>query len=150
MAETDTTIEAIDHPAPQRERVGLAALAFGLAAPPLAWAGQLVTNYAIASHVCFPGGQPLAGLAVEAHPAWLVLLIVELLALAIAVSAGGVAYASWRSTRKEAEGETSHMFEKGEGRTRFLALWGLITSVGFVIAIGFSLIGLFVVPLCGT
>ena len=36
------------------------------------------------------------------------------------------------------------MFEAGEGRTRFLALWGLMTSIGFLVAIVFSLVGLFV------
>ena len=78
------------------------------------------------------------------------LLIVELIAMAMAFAAAIVAYASWRSTRHEAEGEARHMFEAGEGRTRFLALWGLMTSIGFLVAIVFSLVGLFVVPLCGT
>ena len=41
------------------------------------------------------------------------------------------------------------MVEAGKGRTRFLSLWGLMTSVGFAGAIVFSLVGLLVVPLCG-
>ena len=38
---------------------GLGALSFGLSAGPLAWYIQLVINYALASHTCFPDGSPL-------------------------------------------------------------------------------------------
>jgi hypothetical protein len=148
MAEAHAAI-AISHPAPHRDRAELSALAFGLVGAPLAWALQLFVNYGVASRVCFPGAAPRMS-AIASGSAWVTLLIVELIALAIAAAAAVVAYGSWRATRHEASGETSHMVEAGEGRTRFLALWGLMTSIGFFIAIVFSLIGLFLVPLCGS
>jgi hypothetical protein len=70
--------------------------------------------------------------------------------MTIALAGAGASYRSWNATRREVEGETEDMVAAGEGRTRFLALWGLLTSVGFACAIGFSLIGLFTVPLCGS
>jgi hypothetical protein len=148
MVEARSSID-IGHPAPHRDRAELSALAFGLAGAPFAWALQLFVNYGIASRVCFPGAIPQLS-AIGTSSAWFTILVVELVALAVSVLAAVISYGSWRATRHEAAGETSHMVEAGEGRTRFLALWGLLTSVGFAIAIMFSLVGLFVVPLCGS
>jgi hypothetical protein len=149
MAEARAHIEAIGHPAPHRDRARLALLAFGLMAAPLAWGAQLVINYALASHACFPGGSPLQSVASGWGAVWSALLIVELVTLAIALAGAAAAHRSWRATREESHGDTEHMMESGGGRTRFLSFWGLMTSLGFSVAIGFSLIGLFAVPLCG-
>ena len=83
MAEARDAIDAIGHPAPHRDRVRLTALAFGLIAGPLAWAAQLFVNYAVASRVCFSGAQPQAAAAIGSGSAWLTLLIVELIAMAM-------------------------------------------------------------------
>jgi hypothetical protein len=118
-------------------------------AAPFAWAAQLVINYALASHACFPGGSPLRSVASGWGAVWSVLFLIELLTLAIALAGAAAAHRSWRATREESHGDTEDMMEAGHGRTRFLSLWGLMTSLGFSVAIGFSLIGLFAVPLCG-
>jgi hypothetical protein len=149
MAEARAHIEAIGHPAPHRARVRLGLIAFGLMAAPLAWGAQLVINYALASHACFPGGRPLQSVALGWGAVWSVLFVVELITLAIALAGAAAAHRSWRATRAESYGNTEEMTEAGRGRTRFLSLWGLMTSLGFSVAIGFSLIGLFAVPLCG-
>jgi hypothetical protein len=150
MAEAQAEIEFALHPAPHRGKVSLAALTFGLVAAPAAWALQLVVNYSLASHVCFPGYRPLASVANGWGSVWSVLLTIELVALAVAIAGGITAYSSWQATREEAAGETTHLVEAGRGRTRFLALWALFTSLAFSFALLFSLTGLFVVPLCGS
>jgi hypothetical protein len=146
MADADPI--AVAHPAPHRDRVRLTMLAVSLVAAPLAWATQLWVSYALASQVCFPSSRPGPSAAIELGTAWLTLFLVDLVALAVTIAAMTMSYSSWRSTRGEAAGDTRHMFEAGEGRTRFLALWGLLTAAGFIIAILFGLVGLFVVPLC--
>jgi hypothetical protein len=149
MAEAQAHIEPIEHPAPHRSRASAGLLAIGLAAAPLAWGGQLVINYALASHVCFPGDNPLMSVASGWGAAWTVLLIVELIALAIALGGAAAAYRAWQATRTESSGDSEDVIEAGRGRTRFLSIWGLMTSLGFFVAIIFSLVGLFAVPLCG-
>lgn len=140
-------LSTVDHPAPHRERVLLAALNFGLLAAPSAWALQLLINYAASSYACFPGGSPGSA---SGTGVWTALLIVELVALIVAVAGAAVAWRSWNITRHETSGHAQEMVDVGHGRTRFLAMWGLLISIGFSLAIVFSLAGLFMVPLCGS
>ncbi|MDQ2802823.1 MAG: hypothetical protein M3Y41_09110, partial [Pseudomonadota bacterium] len=59
-----------------------------------------------------------------------------------------VAWRIWRETRGERPGKTASLLEVGEGRTRFLALVGILMGLGFAIAIVFDTVVLLVVPLC--
>jgi hypothetical protein len=149
MADAHADADLAHHPAPQRDRVGSAALLFGLCGAPAGWGLQLVANYALASHVCFPCYRPLTNVLPGWGSVWSVLFAIELAALALALAGGLTAYRTWQTTKQEGEGDTEHLVEVGHGRTRFLSLWGLLTSLGFTIAIAFSLTGLFMVPLCG-
>jgi hypothetical protein len=149
MAEAPTHIADIAHPAPHRDRVALAELAFALAAAPAGWAIQLVVGYGLTSHVCFSGSAPDVSSSFAGGDAIALLLVVELIAFLVAVSGAVIAWRLWRATRQEVGGNAEEMVEAGKGRTRFLALWGVLTSLGFLGAIVFSLIGLIVVPLCG-
>jgi tetrahydromethanopterin S-methyltransferase subunit B len=38
--------------------------------------------------------------------------------------------------------------DAGEGRIRFLAMFGLLTNAGFVVGLIFMLLTLFLIPLC--
>lgn len=137
------------HPSPHRGRVGTGALIFGSSGAPLAWAAHLLANYAVASTVCFPGQalrqQPLPSI----QWAWSLLVAIDLIAMAIAVLAALTAYRNWLLSHDEATGYAHGMVEIGEGRTSFLSLWGILTSVGFFVAVAFDFIALWVVPLCG-
>jgi hypothetical protein len=62
--------------------------------------------------------------------------------------AAGVAVYNWRKTRHEMSGSAHYLLEVGEGRTRFLAMFGVFTSGGFLIAFIFSAAMLFLIPLC--
>jgi hypothetical protein len=133
------------HPAPQRHHVGLVVLLAALFATPTIWGLRLVLNFALASYFCFPGT-----IRHYALPGWTwpTLLGVDLLAIAVAVLAAVVSWRNWQRTADEAEVSGAPLVEIGEGRTRFLSLWGLMTGVGFAVAGGFDLLALWVVPVC--
>lgn len=143
----DTTLTAGAHPAPHRERIGLAALVWPVLAPPLAWSLHLVVNFAFATEACYPDGAPLT--APRFDWLWSLLIAVDLAGMAISLAAAIAAYRNWSlSARERAEAGTALM-EAGEGRTRFLAIWGVLIGTGFLIAIVFDFVGLWVLPICG-
>lgn len=137
------------HPSPHRARVGTTALIFGSSGAPLAWAAHLIANYGVASTVCFPGQALRQNPLPSMRSAWSVLLAIDLIAMAIAILAAITAYRNWQLSHEEAAGYSQGMVEIGEGRTSFLSLWGIATSIGFFLAVAFDFIGLWVVPLCG-
>ncbi len=134
------------HPAPHRRRISSALLAFALLATPAAWGVRLVANYAIDSHFCFPGDQP--GIVLPSW-AWPTLLGLDLVAIVVAIAAAIIAFGSWRQSRHETNVAHGPLIEIGEGRTRFLSLWALMIGLGFVVAVGFDLVALWMIPPCG-
>ncbi len=147
MAEDNVPQLRMTHPAPHRDRVGLSALWFGIAAAPLAWTVQQLFSSTLAGYACYPHADP------RTSPVWNglspVLLAITAAAFVIALSGGGVAWTSWRQTRWERPGSGHHLMETGDGRTRFMAMCGMLTSTVFVIALAFGTTVLYVVPLCG-
>lgn len=135
------------HPAPARHDVSLLSLVFALLGAPVAWSLQLLVNYALASHACYPHETPLA------TPLWTslwpILLSVSVLAIAIGTVTAVIAWRNWQKVQHEHIGEEHHLLEVGEGRTRFLAMCGLLTSGMFLLALVFTTINLWLVPLCG-
>jgi hypothetical protein len=149
----ETTILSKVHPAPERNRAGLATLFFGLLAGPIAWAARLLFNYGIATHSCFPGSTPMIGAARQ----WvrITFISIDAAAIVIAGSAALVSYRAWNRKRRTVSGDIEapeqawELIQIGEGRTRFLAIWGMMTGVGFALALVFDLMSPWVVPLCG-
>ncbi len=145
------------HPAPSRGSVGLGALWFGLAAGPAAWSVQTLVNLSVAAHGCFPALFPLdqpqfGGVRGVAFG-------VSVAALFVCIAAIVVATRTWVRTRgehQERSGEASAhapesaALETGEGRTRFMALTGLLTSVTFLIVIAVHLITVMLVTPCAS
>jgi hypothetical protein len=132
------------HPAPHRHQVPLLVLGAALFAAPTIWGLRLVLNYALASYFCFPGS-----VRYDAIPGWTwpTLLGVDVLAIAVAVIAAVVSWRNWQRTREEAAAG-GPLIEIGEGRTRFLSLWGLMVGIGFAVAGVFDLLALWIVPVC--
>ncbi|MGH6749257.1 MAG: hypothetical protein ACRECI_08055 [Methyloceanibacter sp.] len=135
----------VGRPVPGR-RVGLGTLVFGVLAAPIAWWLALFSLYAIASHNCFPGGSPRATALWNAQ--W-VLAAIGVAALVICVIAGLVSYRSWRETYGDLV-DRDRLVQFGEGRSRFLAMWGALTGLLFAILMVVSLIPLVVIPLCAS
>lgn len=136
------------HPAPHRHRVEFWVLLFGAAASPLMWMGHLWLSYGLSSRTCFPADMADAGVSVGGLRG--ALLVFDAGAIVVSLIALVVSYRSWRATRAEAHGRIEHAVEIGEGRTRFLAIWGMISSLMFLGAILFAAIASIMVPLCGS
>lgn len=147
MSTQDTTLN--HHPAPHRDKAPVFQSGFGLLGGPLAWFVQLCVGYALSSWPCFSHDErrvaPLNGY----EWTWAALGGVSLAALVVAIAALYVSANIYRRTRNEQRGNHWHLLEVGSGRTRFLALWGMIGGGGFAIAISFTAVGFFILPRCG-
>jgi len=135
-------------PAPRyRGQVGKTVLLVALALGPLAWIGQLIVAYAVASHACYPDGAPLLGNARIGF--WWVLLAINLVGVALAAVGGltslrnhRIAQAAWARDRR------TEIRSRVEGRTDFLAGWGGLSGLVFFVGALFDLIALLAVPPC--
>lgn len=134
------------HPAPHQHRVSLVALIFGISAAPAAWDAQLLFSTAFSGHACYPR-DVLLNNSVWPH-LWAILAAISVAAIVISIAGGIVAFQSWRQTREEKPGSGHHLLDAGEGRTRFLAMFGVLTSALFLVATLFATAILFLVPLC--
>jgi len=116
--------QEVAHPAPEQNRVSPYTLWAGLLLAPLAFSVQVICSYPVASDLCRRGDNPLA---------WLVAINVA----TVLIAAAGVlaAWASWRHTRGEKSGGAEATAERGDGRTRFLAQLGLISSALLLLAV---------------
>jgi hypothetical protein len=112
----------------------------------MAWGVSQVVNSALAQEACFPGTEPLASPAFEG--VHVMQAIILLLALLVSASAAFVALGAWRSTRAEHAGDQHALRSVGEGRSRFMAFAGLLTSAGFIVASLFSAPALILVASC--
>lgn len=130
----------IGHPAPDRGRVGRGLLAFALFAAPLAWTLQILAGPVFGSFACPPGeGADWAQAAmIAANLAALTLAAAGLVAARVCLG---------RTGRSETESFRG-VLDAGEGRSRFLAVWGLFSGVLFVFAIAFNTVSVFWTGLC--
>jgi len=143
------------HPAPARGDVSSALLWFGLAGGPAAWTVQTLVDLAVAAHGCYPRLFPLAAPMLAGLRG--IVITVSIAALIVCVAAGLVAFRTWGKIRHEHQGSSgagekhgpsAALLETGEGRTRFLALSGLMTSIVFTIAVLAHTVSIFIVGPC--
>ncbi len=121
-------------------------LAFGVVASPVAWLLALFALYAIASYNCFSGRAPDPNGLWNTH--W---MLAGIAGGALFVCAVAGVFSVWAWRRSYAENPQARtLIQFGEGRTRFLAVWGALTSLLFAILMVVSLVPLFVVPSCGS
>ena len=135
------------HPAPHRERVGLASIFYGLFAAPIVWAGDLILDYGLVGHGCYPADLPLGYPSAGFGWIWWGVLGFHLLTLVLIASGFAVAYRDWRVTGPP-EGHHHHLMEVGEGRTRFFGIVGMSFAVMFFLIVAGETISLAMVPLC--
>jgi hypothetical protein len=139
------SIAKAQHPAPHRQKVSLVTLLFGVFAAPVAWNLQLLIDSALSGHVCYPQDTPLSGIGDTAR-SWTV--GIDVLCLVLALVALVVSIRSWREVRGEKSGGGHHLLDAGEGRTRFMAMLGILNSCLFLLAILSASAGGFVFPFC--
>jgi hypothetical protein len=145
------------HPAPSRGNVALWTLWFGFLGAPLGWSVQAIANTAVASHGCYPSLYPLSSPATGGMRG--ILFVISLVAIVLGVAALGMSFSTWRRTNdehqeKSGEGSRRHdrstaALETGEGRTRFMALSGVLTSIVFLVVIVAHTAAVFVMTPCG-
>lgn len=135
------------HPSPHRARVGLLATWFGILGAPVAWSLQELVNFGLSSYACYPHDAPLT------QPLWAQLTtityVVEAIALLIGLAAGATAWRNWRRSRTEKDGNADRLLGGGDGRTRFMAMVGMLTSGLFLVGIVFATLYIAGVPACG-
>ncbi len=142
----DLPISCSPHPGPQRERTHQGSLWFSLLAPPLGWAAHLLVNYSIAGQNCV-GGIDIREMP-QANGRLTAILLIDLAATLLAIVAGYIAFQRWLDTRTEKGGGAHHLVHSGEGRTRFLAMCGMLTSALFGLAVVIDAIGSILGPPC--
>ena len=135
------------HPAPARGAISLWVLFFGLAAGPTIWIVHLVANAILAAHGCAPGSVGRAAAHWSATRTTLV--AVDIVALSVTLAAAAASLWCWRTVRQE-HSDTGDIAQVGEGRTRFIAICGLLASAGFAIAILFDTFAAVMVPQCSS
>jgi hypothetical protein len=124
-------------------RVGLFPLWFGLLGGPIAWSLQLLVDYPLVAHYCFPDAAKRIVPTLDSLR--LLVIIVSVLALALAVAALLTAVRSWHASGGEFGDARTMLTEAAPppGRVRFMALGGILASsltiVGIVIHGGFIL-----------
>ncbi|HEX7964158.1 MAG TPA: hypothetical protein VF651_00455 [Gammaproteobacteria bacterium] len=141
-----STPARIQHPAPHRERFGFGWLLFGIFAAPFAWTLQLMVGSAVAGHACFPGDRPL-DTSMWADPRG-ILLVTDAAGILLAAVALLVSAAAWARVHKEREGSSHRLLDIGEGRTRFMAMAGILSSSLFLLALLSASTQVFVFRLC--
>jgi hypothetical protein len=140
-------LAAAGHPAPRRHRASLAALWFGLFGAPLAWSVQELVNTPVVGHACFPRSEPLASPSFHATVGFA--LGVSVAMALVALAALLTAASTWRAVRRGHPGEHAALLDVGEGRTRFMALAGVLLGAVFLLGIVMHAIPLFILPPCG-
>lgn len=137
--------EAAGHPAPARDQVGALPLLYGLLAAPAAAGLETLIGTGVVGRACLPTDHPLATPRFPTEP---IVWTVHLVALVAGLAAILVSLQAWRRTRDERDGGREAMLEIGEGRTRFLAMVAVLTSIGFTVLIVFNTVGLVALAPC--
>lgn len=120
--------------APETHSVRFMTLLTGASAAPLFWLGQVMLGYSVTAYACYPGDHPVL-------PSWAssltdTMLMVDLVALAGCMAGAWISWHAWQRCGN------------AENRTRFLALWGMLSSLWFFFATGFNAIASLMVPPC--
>ena len=136
--------------------MALSALWFGFVGAPTAWSVQTLVNLSLTSHSCYPRLTPLSSSTTGGLRG--IAFAVSLVALAVCISATFVSWRTWWRTRGEHQqgtgrGQqhqpTSALLETGEGRTRFMALAGVLASAMFLAVTAANTAAIFIVSPCG-
>jgi hypothetical protein len=133
-------------PAPETRSVKFLTLLVGCCAAPIVWVGQLVLGYGVTAYICYPGDHPST--LVRSGPLFSALLAFDTVALAACATGGLVSWRAWAHSSRANHAAPDHILHTGEGRDRFLAMWGLMSSLWFFIAVLFNAIASITVPPC--
>ncbi|HEX3432020.1 MAG TPA: hypothetical protein VHT03_14150 [Rhizomicrobium sp.] len=129
----------------RRPRASFIALMFGNTAAPVFWIGQIFLGYGVTSLACYGSDHPTSlasGAALRSA-----LYVFDGIAIAAALAGGIVSFLCLRAVRHPGT-DTRFAAKITESRMRFMAFWGLLSSLWFLGAIVFTTIGTATVHLC--
>ncbi len=133
---------------PRRAHKARAILGAMLIIPPLAWAAQLIVNYAVSSYACYPGASPRVAFLPGWSWVWSGALAFNLLTLALSIIIGSLALILWRKETAQAT-EAIDMLEGGHDNAQNLSAWATLVGALFFVAIAFDTLELLTVTQCG-
>lgn len=120
-------------------RAGALRLTVALFGAPATWVAQLSLSEPLAAHACYPYQVPLP------EPAWqglpIVLTAISAACLVVALLSGRVAWRLYRRTR-------APLLKERDGRVRFLAKLGVLSSFIFTMAVLFTACSVLLVSPC--
>ena len=131
---------------PSRARTGIVAPLAALAAGPAAWAAQLIGGYAASSLACYPYDAPVLRPPGPGEQA--ALIVLNLACLGIAVAGLATSALHWRRAKAPQPGASNDTLPAGLGRARFVAACGMLSGLGFVLAILFDTAPILGTPAC--
>jgi hypothetical protein len=134
------------HLSPQPAKISLTSLWFGILGVSLAWMSLELVSYVLITAIC--NADTPSTILAHTDTVWQSLLPINLLVALFALFATGVAVHNGRKACDKMSGSAHYLLEVGEGRTCFFAVFGLLTSIGFLVALVFSAVTFFLVPLC--
>jgi hypothetical protein len=137
-----------EDPAPHAHHVTPLATLFGLFGGPSAWFVQLCGGYALATEPCFLGGVWLVEPAGRLEWTWPAMIALMVAAVTAAVVAFMFSWGAYMRTQHEVLGDERHLTETEAGRTRFLALWGMVLGMGFALATAITAVAFITLPRC--
>ena len=135
-------------PQPGHSRLKGLELAFAVACAPVAWLTQINVVYPLTATPCFPGPDRKLAFPADAQWAFVLAVAAYVVLLALAVSAGILAWRLYKRFSAGRETSADHFEGSGIGRMRFLAFCGILLGVGFSGAILLNAFSLIVVPPC--
>lgn len=121
---------------------------YALLGAPLAWFLLELAGWLLASlHCGHRAFHAMPQLTRATMPSFIVLAVV-----ATTIAAGGLvmAWIAWQRARGEKSASPHHLMQVGEGRTHFVALVCVITSLTFTAGLVFYMIQMWGAPLCGS
>jgi len=143
---TAPVAEHTEHPAPHRAKASLWSLWVGLLLAPVAWYVQLTIDTALLGNACDAANTPHAsGMA----SVLAMVLATDVAALALTALAAMFAWRNWHRTSREQAGGGHQLLASGAGRTRFMAMAGLLTCGLIALAVVYSLASHLLLRECG-
>jgi hypothetical protein len=134
------------HEHPPGYRTAIRILWIGAVAVPAFWFLEMLTGAALTGYACYPGLTPRD----VAFDGWGWVSWARYVFEGLAAAGAGfgllVSYRIWDDARRHAVQDPRR--ELGEGRTQFIAIWGMLFSGGFLLAILFDVVITIMMPLC--
>ncbi|MBV9841806.1 MAG: hypothetical protein JOY99_09810 [Sphingomonadaceae bacterium] len=136
------------HPAPKAEQLSTTKAWFMLAGGAGAWFVQLCFGYGLLSWSCYPYDIRLATPLPGYGGSLLATLIVSIACAIVALLSGYVSRRSFEEVKDEHGGSHEEHLHTGQGRTRFIAHWGMILGFSFAATIVATFVAFALVPRC--